>query len=1683
MWGRIYPLAALLILAHIILKASCTGSSSLTFVIDDTYSMTDDIDQVKRSVDRISDIVFNEKASQIGNMVLVAFNDPDATVKTVTTDRQTFKRTVDALFTYNYGQNVDCWEPSMKGLRLGLETSNRDSYIYVFTDASAKDYLDSHYVKELCQKKQSQIVFVLTGRCGNYYAAASFDVYFDIAQACSGQAFDVERNQVEEVLRTIEETIKGKKTVLTTTVVPANVYKDIPFTIDDHTDYAIVSVSGKNVYLDIKGPSFNLEKIMWNNNGKVAKLNNVKPGKYVAKVMGHTRTSVVIVGRTDFLFSHGFSELKPKSLGDTSLQPIANSNVHLSISVTDDHHSVQIVSAQILNMDENPIGSPLPLTETSKDFYVTNAFVAPSQRFKIAVNGIVKSTGKPIKRIGKIPITPQEPPNLPVNTKPTVEIAEGKSTEVEYNSTTSLTCKVEAYPKPTIAWVNLRGRVMPSKMSTVELPYKYISYMDLSYAEKGDRYKCYATNDVGRDEKTINVVVKEPFTIKSVPSGITKLIYDKEGFLKCDVTSHLPIDIHWFYANEITGQTKEILTSDKYEVTDSGTRLKIKKMDLDLEGRYSCKVSLKNKKDKQKSFPTRVKVDGLIAPKVKVESPVKVVRGKTAVIECKVESGVPAPNITWYFGGKLSSMFTPISSERVLRITNVDDKHEGKYKCAAENLVGKNEQVTTLMVQDLPKITTTNAMVYQAIEGDAVLRIPCVAAGIPKPEIIWKLSGRSITPSAKYFIENGTLIIRAPTVSDTNSYTCEAKNEAGTYSSTFKTYIRQAPIVSGVATKKILIGSPATVECKVKGEPKPTITWQYKDKTGSNFLSIPGTNQVLSIARVELKHAGHYKCVAQNDVGKNEHITEVEVQEMPKIITSTSTTYQGIEGDTLLKIPCVATGLPKPTITWKLNGRVINPSGKYSIQDGALIIREVKMSDTNSYTCEAKNEVGAVSATFKTYIRQRPKLSGVATKNVRLGNPTFIECTIVKGEPQPKISWQFTNKTTSKFVPIAGSETTLRFGKAEKKHAGMYKCVAQNNVGVDEHVTTLIVEYAASITSNSSKIEGIVGDLAMRIPCDVIGVPKPVITWKLKGVTITPSAKYSIEDGALVIMKPTETDTSSYTCEAKNHISSVSVTLQARVDKFPVSPGTVHHIYIKEGETRKLKCDGYNSTSQLVKWFTTTKTADPSTSKRPESSTAAPSKFVSSTTLRTITKDEGNKENIQIASASSDHDGNYTCHVSDKHGNTQTHTYVVDVGMPPKFTDPDNSITNWRGDIVDITQNCEIEENAKPTPVIQWTFNGKVLTDPSSVGVGHYTCNASNAHGFVLKRFDVTTSACLLTRTSRDTPNTPLVLNEEKSWHKFETTKHYTIVEQEEKIVLSCPSQKGTFNTFKSFPKKSTLEARCYKEDSFLVEGKIHKLSDLQCTNSIQPSVIKKKAKCLTDTSELMSVGYNVPEFLEAYEVCFDHKSNMPLYTRILMTDTNNNGVSNGYNWYTNPGIGSKQTERGFTCKDASSSCCYSKSQLVNAVDFNDGPAKKSTFLDPLNVIPAWMPCDTSKSSWEDINEMVRSQLPVYMDIVVWSGTHTLQKKNGAVIPRYLWKVVRLDYEDVFAIVHVNDPNPTKSDIKCKSPAQCDKYEDWLMTDDSTYCCSLPDFLKSFDIHSTDIGESMDAVLDKIDKV
>ncbi|KAK6061597.1 hypothetical protein COOONC_00735 [Cooperia oncophora] len=98
----------------------------------------------------------------------------------------------------------------LSGIQKALEISLPSSFIYVFTDARSKDYELEDAVLSMIQEKQSSVVFVMTGDCGNR-THPGFQVYERIAAASFGQVFHLEKSDVSTVLEYVRHTVRQKK--------------------------------------------------------------------------------------------------------------------------------------------------------------------------------------------------------------------------------------------------------------------------------------------------------------------------------------------------------------------------------------------------------------------------------------------------------------------------------------------------------------------------------------------------------------------------------------------------------------------------------------------------------------------------------------------------------------------------------------------------------------------------------------------------------------------------------------------------------------------------------------------------------------------------------------------------------------------------------------------------------------------------------------------------------------------------------------------------------------------------------------------------------------------------------------------------------------------------------------------------------------------------------------------------------------------------------------------------------------------------------------------------------------------------------------------------------------------------------------------------------------------------------
>ena len=91
---------------------------------------------------------------------------------TITTDPEEFQQALKNSEQFILGGG-DCPEMAIKAIKSALEVSLPSSYIYVFTDAWAKDYYLLDDVLRLIQKKQTQVSAV-SGSVGNHLSESFF---------------------------------------------------------------------------------------------------------------------------------------------------------------------------------------------------------------------------------------------------------------------------------------------------------------------------------------------------------------------------------------------------------------------------------------------------------------------------------------------------------------------------------------------------------------------------------------------------------------------------------------------------------------------------------------------------------------------------------------------------------------------------------------------------------------------------------------------------------------------------------------------------------------------------------------------------------------------------------------------------------------------------------------------------------------------------------------------------------------------------------------------------------------------------------------------------------------------------------------------------------------------------------------------------------------------------------------------------------------------------------------------------------------------------------------------------------------------------------------------------------------------------------------------------------------------
>eukprot|EP00076_Gallus_gallus_P024039 XP_015146078.1 hemicentin-1 isoform X10 [Gallus gallus] len=1410
------------------------GASTLAFVFDVTGSMYDDLVQVIEGASKILETSLKRPKRPLYNFALVPFHDPGIGPVTITTDPKKFQFELRELYVQGGG---DCPEMSIGAIKIALEISLPGSFIYVFTDARSKDYRLTHEVLQLIQQKQSQVVFVLTGDCDDR-DHIGYKVYEEIASTSSGQVFHLDKKQVNEVLKWVEEAVQASKVHLLSTdhlTMAVNTWK-IPF--DPSLKEVTVSLSGPSPAIEIhdplgkqisKGLGLN-ELLNIHNSAKVVNVKDPDPGTWTIKTSSSGRHSVRITGLSTIEFRAGFSKKSTLDFKKTSSRPVQGIPTFVLLNTTGILLPARVDHLELLSISGEPLKTlPVKYYPDRKPYGLWNIsdFIPPDEAFFLKIMGYDKD-GYIFQRVSSVSfssITPDAPKVTMPNKTPgyysqpgsvpchveslipftqhftkngvklgvdqlfkesssmswdinRVSLSDEGFYECIANSTAGtghaqtfldvsepppviqvpnnvtavlregaiLTCLVVSTMRYNLTWqrngrdVRLQEPLRMRVMSNLSLEVKAVQFTDAG------KYNCVASNKDGSTTASVFLTVQEPPRIVISPKDQT-FVEGSEVSIRCSATGYPKPTVVWTH-NEMF-----IIGSNRYRLTPEGTLIIRQAIPKDA-GVYGCLASNSAGTEKQTSILTYIE-----GPTVTIfQSEILVALGDTTVMECKT-TGIPHPQVKWFKGDLelRASAFLIIDTHRgLLKIQETQELDAGDYTCVATNDAGRASGKITLDVGSPPVFIQEPS--DESVDIGSNITLPCYVQGYPEPKVKWRrLNGASLfsRPLAVSFISQlrtGALSINNLWVNDEGSYVCEAENQFGRIQSqpaTITVTGLVAPLIGiSPATANVIEGQQLTLPCVLlAGNPIPDRKWI---KNSMVLVSNPYINVrsdgSLHLERVRLQDGGDYTCMASNVAGTNNKTTTVNVYVLP-IVQHGQQIFSTIEGIPVT-LPCKASGVPKPSITWSKKGEVIFPSNeKFSAgSDGSLYVVSPEGEETGEYVCTATNAAGYATRKVQLTVYVKPRVSrpgdqqghGPVEISVITGDDVTLPCE-VKSLPPPIITWA---KETQLISPFSLRHTfllsgSMKISETQVSDSGMYFCVATNIAGNVTQSVKLSVHVPPKI-QRGPQIMKVQAGHRVDIPCSAQGNPPPAITW-FRGSSAVPIGSgqptHSL-GGALSISNVQLSNAGIYRCIASNAAGSDTSEITIQVQE-PPTMDDLDPQYNNPFQERVVNqriafpCPVKGTPKPVIKWLHNGREL---TGREPGISILE------------------NDMLLIIASITPSDNGEYICVATNEAGRTER-KYNLEVHVPPEIRDQER-VTNTSVVVNHpISLFCEVFGN--PFPVISWykediqvvesntlhqiLHNGKILKLLKATvdDAGQYSCKAINVAGSSEKLFNL----------------------------------------------------------------------------------------------------------------------------------------------------------------------------------------------------------------------------------------------------------------------------------------------------------------------------------------------------------
>ncbi|XP_028849387.1 neural cell adhesion molecule L1.2 isoform X2 [Denticeps clupeoides] len=552
-------------------------------------------------------------------------------------------------------------------------------------------------------------------------------------------------------------------------------------------------------------------------------------------------------------------------------------------------------------------------------------------------------------------------------------------------------------------------------------------------------------------------------------------------------------------------------------------------------------------------------------------------------------SGKPTPTFRWVKDGKeLDPSNNPDLSVspgsgtfKVISEDNPINHYSGNYTCYASNELGTSvSNQVHVRTESPPTQQKEKKVKIKAEEGESVILQCNPPESIDPPNIHWmdkRLRHIELSERVTQGRDGNLYFSHVVTADSRNDYTCNAQYlKARTILSKEAITLTVSPSNSVARSRRpqmmrpsgshssyhVLRGQSLALECIVQGLPTPTIQWARKDgELTASRTSTENHNRLLSFGEVSESDAGQYQCTANNPQGTVIHTYSVTVEAAPYWTREPESELYA-PGETV-ELDCKADGIPRPQLTWSINGvplSEIDKDSRLSLEAGTLVLKDVKFGDTAVYQCKAQNKHGSILINTYVYVIELPPqiltVDG-KTYGVMEGQKAELECKSF-GSPRPEVSWE--SEDSGSALLLSSPRVTLATGgslqisNVSHGDGGLYTCyLPESNVSISAELKVLnqTVIVSAPLDLRVQRGTAVVFTCIAKVDPEL----DHQLLWRRSGQKLIHSAndkKYTFEDPDLTVADVQDVDEGVYTCQIITRLdmaeASGSITIVDRPD-------------------------------------------------------------------------------------------------------------------------------------------------------------------------------------------------------------------------------------------------------------------------------------------------------------------------------------------------------------------------------------------------------------------------------------------------------------------------------------------------------------------------------------------------------